>query len=422
MLDIKWIVKNPKLFNESMRKKGLEIDADYLIDLYKTRTESLSKLQELQSQRNTVAKQIGIIKSQGGDATELLQKSKFINVEIANLEKCEESDELHQALIRLPNILQEDVPVGEDDNDNREIFRWGEPRKFDFEPKQHFDIGEGLGLMDFEHTSKVSGARFTTLFGALAKLERAVADFMLDTVLSHGHTEVSPPFMVRTEAAFGAGQLPKFAEDFFKTTDDRWLISTAEIPLTAHAMGRIFEEKDLPIRLCAYTPCFRSEAGSAGKDTRGMLRQHQFKKVEMVCMTAPNQSNVEHERMAAIEEEILQKLGLPYRKMVLCSGDTGISSSKTYDMEVWLPGQNTYREISSCSNCTDYQARRMKGRYRPTGSKKPEFIHTLNGSALAVGRTMIAIMENYQNEDGSFDVPEVLVPYMNGLTKVCKGK
>jgi len=313
-----------------------------------------------------------------------------------------------------------DVPVGPDETGNVEVRRVGDPPRFDFEPKQHFEIGEALGLMDFETAAKLSGARFVVLKGALARLERAIASFMLDLhTTEFGYTEANPPLLVRDDAAFGTGNLPKFAEDLFHTTNGYWLIPTAEVSLTNFVREQIIDEAALPMRLTAWTPCFRSEAGAAGKDTRGMIRQHQFTKVELVSITTPEQSLAEHERMTACAEEVLKRLGLPYRTVLLCTGDMGFASQKTYDIEVWLPGQNTYREISSCSVCGDFQARRMNARYRPKDGK-PEYVHTLNGSGLAVGRTLIAILENYQQADGSVIIPEVLRPYMRGMERITK--
>jgi seryl-tRNA synthetase len=318
------------------------------------------------------------------------------------------------------------VPEGKDEHDNKEVRKSGTPKTFDFQPKQHFELGEALGLMDFEMAGKVSGARFVFLKGALARLERAIASFMLDNHTSPagdnhgGYTEVNPPLLVKDQAAYGTGNLPKFAEDLFQTTNGFWLIPTAEVSLTNLVRDQIIDEDKLPMRVTAWTPCFRSEAGAAGRDTRGMIRQHQFSKVELVSVTTPENSLEEHERMTACAEGILQALGLPFRTMLLCTGDMGFASQKTYDIEVWLPGQNTYREISSCSVCGDFQARRMGARYRPKGSKDVRFVHTLNGSGLAVGRTLVAVMENYQEADGSIVIPDALRPYMGGQDKIVK--
>jgi len=328
---------------------------------------------------------------------------------------------MRELLINLPNIPAEDVPIGADESANVEVRQWSEPREFDFEPKDHVDLGEALGILDTERATKIAGARFSILNGAGARLERALVNFMLDIhTREHGYTETLPPFMVNEGALFGTGQLPKFEEDLFKLTDERnfYLIPTAEVPVTNYYADEILEAKDLPKYFTAYTPCFRSEAGSYGRDTRGLIRQHQFEKVELVKLTLPENSDEEHEKLTANAERILQLLGLPYRTVVLSTGDMGFGSRKTYDIEVWLPSQNTYREISSCSNFGDFQARRMNLRFRRAGGAKPEFAHTINGSGLAVGRTWVAILENYQQSDGSIQIPEVLQPYMNGLEKI----
>ncbi|GGD70484.1 serine--tRNA ligase [Croceicoccus mobilis] len=320
-------------------------------------------------------------------------------------------------LAALPNLAADGVPEGEDEESNVEVSRWGTPREFAFEPKEHADFGPALGL-DFETAAAISGARFTFMRGQMARLNRALGAFMLDMQGEAGFTECNPPLLVRDEAAFGTGQLPKFEEDLFRTTDGRWLIPTAEVSLTNSVLGQILAADQLPMKLTALTPCFRSEAGSAGRDTRGLIRQHQFEKVELVAITAPEQSEQMHEDMTRAAEAVLEALELPYRKMLLCAGDMGFSARRTYDLEVWLPGQNTYREISSISNCGDFQARRMKARFKPEGSKKTEFVHTLNGSGLAVGRTLVAVLENYQQEDGSVTIPTALLPYTGGLTKL----
>ena len=322
-------------------------------------------------------------------------------------------------LSAFPNLPAADVPDGPDETHNVELRRVGEPRRFGFAPKQHFEIGEGLRLMDFERAAKLSGARFVVLSGALARLERALAAFMLDLhTRTNGYTEVSPPYLVRSETAYGTGNLPKFAEDLFRTTTDYWLIPTAEMPLTNLVADEILDEDRLPLRFTAHTPCFRAEAGAAGKDTRGMIRQHQFAKVELVSIAHPDRSSDEHERMTGCVEEVLRRLELPFRTIVLCAGDMGFAARKTYDIEVWLPGQNGYREISSCSNCGDFQARRMKARFRRKGEKGTQFVHTLNGSGLAVGRTLVAVLENYQNEDGSVTVPTALRPFIDGVALI----
>lgn len=417
MLNVKWITENSEEFNTAMKKRGVDLDSNYLEKLDKNRKKQATELQNLQSQRNSLSKEVGALKSKGEDASEVMQKVNLINQKITELQSNiddEKDSELYKILISTPNILQDSVPYGLDDNDNVVVETYGEPTKLGFEPKAHYELGENLNLMDFEQTTKICGGRSTSLFDGLAKLERALSNFFLDFLEKYGYRETSIPFLVREEAMFGTGNLPKFAEDAYHTTENMWLIPTGEVTMTNWVANRIIDEKYLPLRLTAYTPCWRSEAGSAGKDTRGMLRQHQFKKVEMVSITIPDQSKEEHERMSSIESEMLKSLGLPYRVMLLCSGDTGFSSSKTYDHEVWLPAQNKYREITSCSNCTDFQARRMNAKFRDKNGKV-NFVHTLNGSALAVGRTIIAIMENYQQKDGSIKIPEVLVPYMNGL-------
>jgi seryl-tRNA synthetase len=377
-------------------------------------------MQELQQQSNEAARMIGELKSKGQNADEWMKKSKIIKEKMLHLkqqqENCEDtvSRVIDELLITLPNIPADDVPEGESEEDNVEIRRWSEPKTFHFSAKTHEALGEAMGLMDSDTAAKISGSRFTILKGDLAHLERALAQFMMDIhTREFLYTEVSVPLLVRDSAMFGAGQLPKFAEDAFSTNDGYWLIPTAEVPLTNMVGDAIIPLEQLPLRYVSCTPCFRSEAGSAGRDTRGMLRQHQFWKVEMVSITTPELSDKEHERMTGCAEEILQRLGLPYRVMLLCASDMGFAARKTYDLEVWLPGQARYREISSCSNCGDFQARRMKARYKATENQNT-FVHTLNGSGLAVGRTLIAIMENYQNEDGSIHIPDVLQPYMGG--------
>lgn len=419
MLDIKWIIENPEAFDISMKKRGANFQAKNLIKLDEEKRNLTTKIQDLQSQRNALAKEIADLKRSGQNSDQQMNQSKKINEELKNLEEHFNQDqELENILLTLPNILDKEVPVGNDENDNKEVEKWGELPKFNFKPKEHFEIGENLGQLDFEQSSKISGARFSTLSGNLAKLERALSNFMLDVASEFGYTEVSPPNLVKDEAMIGSGQLPKFAAEAFRTENGYWLIPTAEVSLVNLAMKKTFDETELPIRFTAYTPCFRSEAGSAGKDTRGMIRQHQFKKVELVSITNQETSKTEHERMTNVACEILRRLKLPYRKVMLCSGDIGFGSNKTYDLEVWLPGQDKYREISSCSNCGDFQARRMQAKYKSQNHKKPLFVHTLNGSSLAVGRTIIAILENYQNHDGSVTIPDILVGYMNGLTKI----
>jgi len=418
MFDIKWIRDNPEVFDSALRARHAEPAAAVLISLDAKRRDALTRAQDIQAERNRLAKEIGAAKARGEDAAEAIAKVSRSKQEQAEAEETARlaEAELETALTALPNVPAESVPVGPDESANVELRRWGQPREFDFEPREHFDIGESLGLMDFDAAAKLSGARFVVLKGPLARLERALGAFMLDLQTGeHGYTEINPPILVKDAALFGTGQLPKFGEDLFRTTNDFWLIPTAEVPLTNLMAGNLLEEASLPRRVTALTPCFRSEAGAAGKDTRGMIRQHQFNKVELVSITRPEDSDAELDRMTGCAEEVLKRLGLPYRVIVLCTGDMGFSARRTHDIEVWLPGQGRYREISSCSNCGDFQARRMKARYRPEGEKGTRFVHTLNGSGLAVGRTLIAVLENYQQADGSVVVPEALRPYMGGL-------
>lgn len=428
MHDIKAIRENPAAFDAALKRRPTYQGpwATELLKLDEASRGDKTKLQALQARRNEVAKAIGIAMREDPAKAEALKK------EAAELkEKIHEADvkgdtasaieevELTDALMRIPNLLASDVPNGADESTNVEVRRGGTKPNVP-NPKQHFELGEALGMMDFEAAAKMSGTRFVLTSGPLARLERALAMFMLDMhTAEFGYTECVPPFLVRDSALFGTGQLPKFGEDLFKTTTDHWLIPTAEVSLTNIVSDSILEESALPRRYTAWTPCFRSEAGSAGKDTRGMIRLHQFSKVELVSITKPEDSEAEHERMTSCAEEVLKRLGLHYRIVMLCAGDTGFGSKKTYDFEVWLPGQNAFREISSCSNCGDFQARRMKARYRK-GEKQTEFLHTLNGSGLAVGRTLVAILENYQQPDGSIAVPEVLQPYMGGLKVIAK--
>jgi len=418
MFDIKWIRENPEAFDAGLDKRGLAPLSEGLIALDKKRRRSQTEAQEIKSARNQVSKQIGAAKAKGEDAAELIAEVSRSKQAEANAEKDagQLSRELEIALSAIPNLPGEGVPVGTDEEDNIEVRTWGTPSTFDFDPKEHFDLGESLGLMDFDRASKISGARFVVLTGALARMERALAALMLDLhTMENGYQEVNPPALVNDTTLYGTGQLPKFGEDLFRTTDGLSLIPTAEVPLTNLVSGEILEQDKLPIRRTAMTWCFRSEAGAAGRDTRGMIRQHQFTKVELVSIAEPENSDEELERMTACAEAVLQKLELPYRVMILSTGDMGFSARKTYDIEVWLSGQNRYREISSCSNCGDFQARRMKTRYRPRDEKGTRFVHTLNGSGLAVGRTLVAVLENYQQADGSIIVPEVLRPYMWGL-------
>lgn len=422
MHDIAYIRSNPQEFDAALARRGAEPVADRIVALDAHKREATTRVQQAQSRRNEASKAIGQAMGQGDkDKAEAL-KAEVAEIK-ASMPEWEEAEraaaaELDHLLATLPNLPAEDVPDGADENDNVEIAQWGEKRRFDFNPREHADIGPALG-MDFETGTKLSGARFTFLRGDIARLHRALAQFMLDKqTRENGYTECNPPVLVGDEAMYGTDKLPKFAEDSFRTTDDRWLVPTSEVPLTYSVAGDILPDLAQPIRLTAHTLCFRSEAGSAGRDTRGFIRQHQFEKVEMVSICRPEDSEAEHERMTRCAEGILEALELPYRRMLLCTGDMGFGARKTYDLEVWLPGQSAYREISSCSNTGDFQARRMNARYRPEGEKKTAFVHTLNGSGLAVGRTLVAVMENYQQADGSVAVPEALAPYMGGVTKL----
>ena len=421
MHDIRWIRENPDQFDRALARRGLPPLGQRAIEIDAANRSITTELQELQKRRNDASKHIGVLKGRGGDAAELIAEVADLKNRMAELEEDQKQGvaAVREVLQDVPNLPSDDVPDGENEDDNVEIRVVGDKPAFDFEVKDHVDVGEELGLLDFQGASKLSGSRFVVTRGALARMERALAAMMLDMHTGEfGYTEVNPPLLVRDEAAFGTGQLPKFSDDLFKTTTDHWLIPTAEVPLTNLVAGEILAEEDLPQRFTAHTPCFRSEAGAAGKDTRGMLRQHQFPKVELVSIVRPDESEDEHERMTACAEEVLKRLGLHYRVVVLSTGDLGFSARKTYDIEVWLPGQNRYREISSCSNCGDFQARRMNARYRPSDRKGTAFLHTLNGSGLAVGRTLIAVLENYQNADGSVAVPDVLQAYMGGLKKI----
>ncbi len=487
MFDIKWIRDNAEAFDAGLKKRGLAPAAAELIALDEARRGHVTKLQEAQARRNAASKEIGQAKAKKDEAgaQKLLAEVAALKETIRTGEEEERKLDasLRDAVSVIPNLPLDDVPVGKDEKDNKEVRKVGKPPKFDFKPKPHFELGEALGLMDFATAAKISGARFVVLKGALARLERAIASFMLDLHTGPakdglwGYVENNVPLLVKDHAAYGTGNLPKFAEDLFQTArqleledvrsdvlpllkklsamavakaseaemkqsidefydqEDRhiaervmekqgrerfWLIPTAEVSLTNFVREEVLDEAKLPMRLTAWTPCFRSEAGAAGKDTRGMIRQHQFSKVELVSITTPEESSAEHERMTSCAEEVLKRLGLPFRTILLCTGDMGFASQKTYDIEVWLPGEDTYREISSCSVCGDFQARRMEARFRRTGGGKPEYVHTLNGSGLAVGRTLIAVLENYQQADGSVVIPDALVPYMGGLTKIEK--
>lgn len=422
MHDIRLIRENAEAFDAALARRGVGPVAQSILSLDSRRREIATRMQEVQARRNEASKAIGAAMGKGDKDTAEALKAEVaaLKVELPALEEEERQLTAQQnaALAAYPNTPAADVPEGADEADNVEVSRWGAPRDFAFAPKEHADLGPALGL-DFETGALISGARFTFLKGQMARLHRALAQFMLDRQTGeNGYMECIPPLLVKDEAVFGTGQLPKFAEDLFRTTDGRWLIPTAEVSLTNAVQGQILGEAQLPLRMTALTPCFRSEAGAAGRDTRGFIRQHQFEKVELVSITRPEDSESEHERMTQCAEGILQALGLPYRKVLLCTGDMGFTARKTYDLEVWLPGQGAYREISSCSNCGDFQARRMNARYRPEGAKGTEFVHTLNGSGLAVGRTLVAVLENYQQEDGSVAVPEVLLPYMGGLARL----
>ncbi len=461
MHDIRLIRENPESFDRSLARRGMEPLSERVLALDSARRAVQTRLQEMQTRRNAASKEIGQSKAKGGDAQALIEEVARIKEDMPKAEEEERrvGRELDELLAGIPNLPADDVPDGVDETANVEARKVGRIPGFGFEPKEHDAIGEALGMMDFARAAKLSGARFVVLSAQLARLERALAAFMLDVQTGeHGYTEVSPPLLVRDETAYGTGQLPKFKDDLFRTSPldeetrnqfildlmenrlpadasvrdsvvaaidtvlnnpaSRWLIPTAEVPLTNLVAGEILEEDQLPLRFVAHTPCFRSEAGAAGKDTRGMIRQHQFYKVELVSIVHPDQSEAEHERLTGAAEDVLKRLELPYRVVTLCTGDMGFSARKTYDIEVWLPGQGRYREISSCSNCGDFQARRMNARFRPKEGKGTRFVHTLNGSGLAVGRTLIAVLENYQREDGSVTVPETLRPYMGGAERI----
>ncbi len=422
MHDIAYIRTNPEAFDAALARRGADPVADRIVALDAKKREASTKVQQAQSRRNEASKAIGQAMGQGDT-----DKAEALKAEVAEIKASmpdwEEAAsaagaELDNLLATLPNLPAEDVPDGNNEHDNVEVHQWGQKREFDFEPKEHADLGPALG-MDFETGAKLSGARFTFLRGDMARLHRALAQFMLDKqTRENGYTECNTPVLVNDDAMYGTDKLPKFAEDSFRTTDDRWLIPTSEVSLTASVAGEILPDFSQPIRMTAHTLCFRSEAGAAGRDTRGFIRQHQFEKVEMVSICRPQDSEAEHERMTKCAEGILEALDLPYRRVLLCTGDMGFGARKTFDLEVWLPGQAAWREISSCSNTGDFQARRMNTRFRPEGEKKTQFVHTLNGSGLAVGRTLVAVLENYQNADGSVTVPEALAPYMGGTSKL----
>ncbi|MEQ1538374.1 MAG: serine--tRNA ligase [Sphingorhabdus sp.] len=422
MHDLKYIRENPDAFDAALARRGASPIAAQIVDLDARRRAVLTQMQDGLARRNEASKAIGAAMGKGDTATAEALKAEVATLK-DSLPAIEEQErvlgaELDAILAAIPNLPFDDVPQGADESDNVEIARWGEPRPFDFAPKDHADLGPPLGL-DFETGVAISGSRFTFMRGQMARLNRALGQFMLDHQTGvNGYAECNTPVLVNDGAMYGTDKLPKFAEDSFRTTDGRWLIPTAEVSLTSSVAGQILDDAALPIRMTALTLCFRSEAGAAGKDTKGLIRQHQFEKVELVSIVRAEDSAAEHERMTSAAESILQALNLPYRKLLLCTGDMGFGARKTYDLEVWLPGQGLYREISSCSNCGDFQARRMNSRYRPVEGKGNVFVHTLNGSGLAVGRTLVAVLENYQQADGSVTVPEVLLPYMGGLERL----
>jgi seryl-tRNA synthetase len=425
MHDIKAIRDNPQAFDRGLARRGLPPMSAELLRIDAERRDHVQKLQDAQARRNAASREIGEAMKAGDRA-----RAEALRAEVGSIKEFIASGEaverdidqrLAAALAAIPNIPLDEVPDGTDEHGNVEVRRWGTPPAFDFAVRQHFDVGEWLKLMDFESAARMSGSRFVVMKGQLARLERALAQFMLDHQTAvNGYTEHYVPYLVNDAAVFGTNQLPKFADDLFRTTDGRWLIPTAEVSLTNLVREQVLDEADLPLRLTAYTPCFRAEAGAAGRDTRGIIRQHQFSKVELVSITTPEQSREELERMTRCAESILQELGLHYRVMRLCTGDMGFGSRMTYDLEVWLPGQNAFREISSCSVCGDFQARRMEARYKPADGRGSRYVHTLNGSGLAVGRTIVAILENFQNADGSVTIPEVLRPYMGGAGKIVR--
>ncbi|PHK96598.1 serine--tRNA ligase [Pseudoroseomonas rhizosphaerae] len=421
MHDIRIVRADPAGFDAALARRGLPPSAEAILAQDAARRAAQAAAQEAQSRRNQLSKEIGQARRQGADTAALESEGAALRDRMEALADEAKAAEVAQTamLEALPNLLDPAVPEGRDEADNVVLRQHGEPPALDFTPKQHFEIGEALGLMDFGAAAKLAGARFTVLRGALARLERALGQYMIALhTEEHGYTETSVPLLVNDATMYGTGQLPKFSEDLFRTTDGRWLIPTAEVPLTNLVAGEILAESALPLRFTALSPCFRSEAGSAGRDTRGMLRQHQFTKAEMVAITRPEDSAAEHERMTQCAERVLTELGLVWRRVVLCAGDTGFSATKTYDLEVWLPGQGAWREISSCSNCGDFQARRMNARYRPEGGKGTAFLHTLNGSGVAVGRALIAVLETHQQADGGVRVPEVLRPWMGGLERI----
>jgi seryl-tRNA synthetase len=437
MIDLAFVRGNLALVEEKLRARGMDpvtaLGDFTAVD--RERREAITQVETLKAQRNKLTEEISKLRREGVDTSALTEQTRTLKAQVESLEAAAATadERLRDILQTLPNLPQDSVPAGKDEHGNREEKVWGTKPTFDFPAKPHWELGEALGILDFNRAAKISGSRFVVHFGQGARLERALANFMLDLhTREHGYTEVLPPYMVNSKSLFGTGQLPKFAEDLFHCDDkgpyqpgvfqdsDHWLIPTAEVPVTNLFRDETLDESQLPLSYCAYTPCFRSEAGSYGKDVRGMIRQHQFQKVELVKFAKSEDSNTEHEALTRHAETVLEKLGLPYRRMLLCTGDMGFASAKTYDLEVWLPGQNLYREISSCSNFETFQARRANIRYRPAGAKKSEFLHTLNGSGLAVGRTYLAILENYQQADGTIRVPDVLIPYMNGEATIGK--
>jgi seryl-tRNA synthetase len=437
MLDLGFVRGNLEVVEEKLRARGADPVAllGNFRQLDLNRREAITASEQLKARRNELSQQVGALKREGKDATELMNETRVLKDKLDDLDKTATAldEQMRLSLAGIPNLTRDEVPTGKSEEDNVVVKTWGEKPQFDFTPKPHWELGANLGILDLERAAKLSGARFAVYMGAGARLERALISFMLDThTQKHGYTEVLPPFMVNSKSLFGTGQLPKFAEDLFRCSDadaeavargefkdnDHWLIPTAEVPVTNLFRDEILDESRLPVCFTAYTPCFRAEAGAAGKDTRGIIRQHQFQKVELVKFARPDQSDAEHERLTRDAEEILEALKLPYRRMLLCTADTGFSSAKTFDLEVWLPGQQLYREISSCSNFEAFQARRANIRFKPSTKGKNEFVHTLNGSGLAVGRTWLAILENYQQADGSVIIPEVLRPYMGGLDRI----
>ena len=421
MLDIRKIRENPDILSEALKNRNMDIDLKPLLDADAKRREILSEVEDLKNTRNTVSKEIGAIRKSGGDASAIMEEMRSVGEKISNLDAqiAELDSQIEDFLMRIPNIPSDTTPIGKDETENVEQRRNGTPRTFDFEAKAHWDIGTDLDILDFESAAKISGARFTVYKGLGARLERSIINFYMDEHSKNGYTEILPPYMVTRATMTGTGQLPKFEDDAYKVDENTFLIPTAEVPVTNLYRGDILDGDKLPIRNVAYSACFRAEAGSAGRDTRGLIRQHQFNKVELVKISKPENSYDELEHMTASAEHVLQLLGLPYRVIALCTGDIGFSAAKTYDIEVWMPSYNRYVEISSCSNCEDFQARRANIRFKRDAKSKPEFVHTLNGSGVAVGRTVAAVLENYQNADGSVTVPEVLRPYM-GCDKITK--